>query len=136
MEKITVEVLVNADIAKAWEYWTHPDHIVKWNFASDDWECPCATNDPVTGGKFSARMQAKDGSFGFDFEGVYSEVVPMQKIAYAMEDGRQVEVLFESVDSGTKVTETFDPETENPREMQQGGWQSIMDNYKKHVEQD
>jgi len=133
-EKITVQVTVNADINKAWDFWTNPEHIKNWNFASDDWHCPRAENDPRTGGKFSARMEAKDGSFGFDFEGEYDEVIPMQKIAYAMADGREVNIQFEQNGGTTIVTETFDPETQNPREMQQAGWQMIMDNYKKLVE--
>ncbi len=134
MEKITVQVTVNADIQKAWDYWTDAEHIKDWNFATDDWHCPRAENDARTGGKFSARMEAKDGSFGFDFEGVYDEVIPLEKIAYSMADGREVVIKFQQTGPVTTVTEMFDPESENPREMQQAGWQMIMDNYKKLVE--
>ncbi len=134
MTKITVETTVSANLNKTWDYWTKPEHITHWNFASDDWQCPRAENDARTGGKFSARMEAKDGSFGFDFEGIYDEVIEQKRIAYHMEDGRQVEILFEELGDQTKVTEMFDPETENSEEMQRGGWQAILDNFKKHVE--
>ena len=130
---ITVETTVNVPIAKAWACWTEPACIMQWNAASDDWHTPRATNDPRTGGKFSARMEAKDGSMGFDFEGVYSEVVPEKHIAYAMADGRKVTVTFTAKGGKTHVVETFDPETENPPEFQKAGWQSIIDNYAKHV---
>ena len=131
---ITVQVLVNADIQTAWDQYTNPEYIIKWNFAIDDWECPSATNDIRTGGKFSSRMQAKDGSFGFDFGGVYDEVDPLKSIKYHLEDGRKVAITFEEVEGGVKVITIFDPETENPLEMQEGGWQAILDNYKKCVE--
>jgi uncharacterized protein YndB with AHSA1/START domain len=131
---ITIETLVNADITKAWEYWTAPEHIVKWNFASDDWHCPKATNDPVTGGKFSATMAAKDGSMSFDFEGTYDDVILHKRIAYTLADGREVNVLFESKGNETLVTEIFDPESVHPHDFQKAGWQAILDNYKKHTE--
>jgi len=119
---ITVEVLVNADLQTAWDRYTNPEYITKWNFASDDWECPSATNDIRTGGEFSSRMQAKDGSVGFDFGGVYDEVVPLKSIKYHLEDERKIIITFEEIEGGVKVTTIFDPETENPLEMQEGGW--------------
>ncbi len=130
---ITVEVSVNAPLEKAWRYFTEPAHIVAWNHASDDWHCPHAENDPRTGGKFSSRMGARDGSAGFDFAGTYDEVIPMQKIAYTMGD-RKVVVTFEAKDGTTHVREEFEAESENPLEMQRAGWQSILDNFKKHTE--
>ncbi len=132
--KITIETIISADTKKVWEYYSAPEHITKWNFASDDWHCPSAENDLRTGGKFKSRMEAKDGSFGFDFEGVYDEVVAHKKIAYTMPDGRKVITNFESDGGRTKVTTTFDAENENSVEMQKSGWQSILDNFKKYVE--
>jgi uncharacterized protein YndB with AHSA1/START domain len=131
---ITVQVLVNADLQTAWDRYTNPEYITKWNFASDDWECPNASNDIRTGGNFSSTMRAKDGSASFDFGGVYDEVVPLKSINYHMDDSRKVAITFEEVDGGVKVTTIFDPETQNPLEMQEGGWQAILDNYKKCVD--
>ena len=131
---ITVTTIVNVPLQTAWEYLTLPEHITKWNFASDDWECPTATNDLRVGGKFSYNMAAKDGSFSFDFDGTYTEVIENQLIKYELADGRKIEVTFKEVDGGVEVTEVFDPETENPRDMQQGGWQAILNNYKKYSE--
>lgn len=135
MSPIIITADVRADLAHTWTCWTSPDHITQWNFAGDDWHCPSATNDIRTGGKFSSRMEARDGSFGFDFEGVYDEVIPEKRIRYSMEDGRRVEILFEETASGTKVTETFDPESENPVDMQRDGWQMILNNFKRHAEE-
>jgi uncharacterized protein YndB with AHSA1/START domain len=135
MEPITVETFVAAPIEKVWNSWTEPEHITHWNFASDDWQCPTAANDLRVGGKFSSRMEAKDGSGGFDFGGNYIAVEPHKHIAYVMDDGRKVEITFEEQDNGVRVTEIFDPESENPLEMQRGGWQTILDNFKKYVEQ-
>lgn len=132
--KITIETIISADTKKVWEYYSAPEHITKWNFASDDWHCPSAENDLRTGGKFKSRMEAKDGSFGFDFEGVYDEVVDHKKIAYTMPDGRQVITNFESDGGRTKVTTTFDAENKNSVEMQRTGWQSILNNFKQYVE--
>ncbi len=132
--KITVEALVQASPARTWACWTEPQHIMAWNAASDDWHCPAATNDVRPGGTFSATMAARDGSASFDFTGTYQEVVPEQKLAYAMPDGRQVTVTFEATPEGVLVTETFDPETENPLEMQRAGWQAILDRFKGHAE--
>jgi uncharacterized protein YndB with AHSA1/START domain len=134
MEPITVTADVAAPIEKVWKTWTEPEHIKQWCAASDDWHVPTATNDARTGGKFMTRMEAKDGSFGFDFEGVYSDVENHKRIAYDMADGRKVSIVFESNGEHTKITETFDPESQNPLEMQRGGWQAILDNFKKHTE--
>src|SRR5688572_25359027 len=131
---ITVQNTVNAPIEKVWETWTKPEHIMKWNAASEDWHTPKAENDPRTGGKFSSRMEAKDGSFGFDFEGVYDEVIPQKLISYSMPDGRKVKITFESNGNETKVTETFDAENTHSAEMQRDGWQAILDNFKKYTE--
>lgn len=131
---ITVETTVDAPAEKVWEYWTKPEHITKWSYASDDWHTPFAENDLRKGGKFSSRMEAKDGSLGFDFGGVYDEVKTNELIAYTLGDGRKVEVIFSPAGNKTKVVETFEAETENPVEMQKGGWQAIMDNFKKYAE--
>lgn len=131
---ITVSAIVNAPVAKVWDAWTNPEHIVKWNAASDDWHTPKAENDARTGGKFMSRMEAKDGSWGFDFEGVYDEVKDHELIAYTLGDGRTVNIIFESEGNATKVTETFEAETQNSLEMQQSGWQAIMDSFKKYTE--
>ena len=133
-ERVVVETVVEKDIAQVWDCWTNPEHIVNWTFASADWHCPAATNDLQVGGTFSSTMAAKDGSMQFDFSGTYSEVVPNEKIAYAMEDGRKVEVTFSIVENGVSVVESFDPEQTHPREMQQAGWQAILNNYKAYVE--
>ena len=133
--QITVATSISADVKKVWDYYTMPEHITKWNFASDDWHCPYATNDLRNGGKYSARMEAKDGSFGFDFNVVYDEVIPQQKIVYTMEDGRKAQISFESMGNTTNVTVVFDAEKTNSVEMQQEGWQSILNNFKKYTEQ-
>lgn len=132
--KIKIETTISAPPQKVWTYWTKPEHITKWNFASDDWQCPRATNDLRTGGKYSARMEAKDGSFGFDFVAVYDEVVDQKKIAYTMEDGRQAITEFQGLGDQTKVMTTFDAETQNPAEMQRQGWQAILNNFKSYTE--
>lgn len=134
MEKIIIETLVSAELVKVWDCWTLPEHIVNWNFASSDWHCPKASNDLRQDGKFSYTMAAKDGSVSFDFEGQYTEVILQQHIAYSLADGRQVQVDFIAEGDATKVIETFDPEHVNPAAMQQAGWQAILDNFKKHVE--
>src|SRR5690349_20566688 len=133
MEKktITVEADIAADRNKVWDLYTKPEHITKWNFASDDWECPRAENDLRVGGKYAARMQAKDGSFGFEFDVNYDEVIDKQKLSYTMGDGRQATTIFEDADGKTKVTTSFDPENQNDPEMQRSGWQAILNNLKK-----
>ena len=131
---ITVETTVNAPVEKVWKYWTQPEHLMKWNSASDDWHTPRAENDLRVGGKFSARMEAKDGSFGFDFGGVYDAVRTNDYIEYTLGDGRKVSVTFKRDGDKTKVTETFEAESENSVELQRGGWQAILDNFKKYTE--
>jgi uncharacterized protein YndB with AHSA1/START domain len=133
--KITVSATISAPIQKVWNYYTLPEHIVKWNFASPDWECPKATNDLQVGGKFVSTMAAKDGSVSFDFSGVYTKVEDLKQIDYKMDDNRTASVYFEGVDAGTLVKVVFDAENENPEEMQHDGWQAILENFKKHVEQ-
>lgn len=132
--RITVQNSIKAPVQKVWEYWSKPEHITKWSNASDDWHTPRAENDLREGGKFLSRMEARDGSMGFDFGGVYDEVKEHNRIAYTMGDGRKVEVDFETRGDETKVVETFDAENTHPVEMQRGGWQAILDNFKKYVE--
>lgn len=132
--KVTIEASIAATPEKVWNYWTQPKHITKWNFANDDWCCPSAENDLKVGGTYKARMEAKDGSFGFDFEAVYDEVINQKKITYTMGDGRVATTEFEDLGSTTKVATTFDAETENDVEMQRTGWQAILDNFKKYTE--
>ncbi|MCK3685270.1 SRPBCC family protein [Maribellus sp. YY47] len=132
--RVTVEALVQAPVEKVWDFWTRSEHIVNWNFASDDWHCPWAKNDAQPGGKFVWRMEAKDGSFGFDFNGEYQTVSPHQLIEYAIEDGRKVKIVFTQEGTQTRVTETFEAEDQNPVELQKGGWQAILNNFKKYVE--
>jgi uncharacterized protein YndB with AHSA1/START domain len=132
--KLTVGATINAPVEKVWKLMNEPQHIVKWNFASDDWHSPHAENDLRVGGKLLARMEAKDGSFGFDFEAVYDKVEKFKQIAYTLGDGRKVEITFETENNTTKITEVFEAESENSPEMQQQGWQAIMNNFKKYVE--
>ncbi len=133
---ITVEVLVNAPREKIWQYWTGPGHIVHWNFASDDWCSPRATNDLRVGGKFNYRMEAKDGSTGFDFEGMYTLIEENTKIEYVLagDDERKVCIEFFREREGCRVVETFEAEAENPLELQKNGWQAILSNFKKYGE--
>lgn len=131
---ITVETIVNAAVDIVWNAWTSPEHIIKWNNASEDWHTPRVENDLRTGGKFLSRMEAKDGSFGFDFSGVYDEVKTNELIAYTLGDDRKVSISFVRDGNTTKITETFEAESTNPIEMQKGGWQAILDNFKKYAE--
>jgi uncharacterized protein YndB with AHSA1/START domain len=131
---ITITAQVHAPIQKAWKAYTNPVAITLWNFASDDWYCPTAENDLRVGGKLKSRMEAKDGSFGFDFEAIYDEVIDQKKIAYSLGDGRKVSVTFEEQGENTIVTTVFDPEETNPIEMQRDGWQAILNNYKAYAE--
>ena len=132
--RITISALVNKPVAHVWKIWTEPAHITQWCAASDDWHCPKATNDARTSGKFSSTMAARDGSFSFDFEGVYDDVQPHKRIAYTMGDGRTCEILFSPENDGTRVVESFDAETQNSVEMQKGGWQAILDRFKAYAE--
>ena len=134
MEKITIEAAINADLKRVWNAWSNGEDIVQWNFASDDWCYPHASSDLRVGGKFTSRMEAKDGSFGFDFEGVFTRVDVEKALHYSMPDGRTVEVDFIQEENGVRVIERFDAETENPVEMQRAGWQAILNNFKKYVE--
>lgn len=131
--KITVTATINATNKKVWDYYTNPKHIVNWNFADPSWHCPSAENDMRVGGTYKARMEAKDGSFGFDFEAVYTELVPEKKFTYEF-GGRMATVKFDTAGNQTTVTVTFDPETENSLELQQQGWQAILNNFKNYVE--
>lgn len=131
---ITIQQTINSPVKAVWEKYTKPEHIVNWNNASPDWHTPKATNDLRVGGKFLSRMEAKDKSAGFDFTGTYTYVKQYEQIAYKMDDGRKVIIVFEPVALATKITIAFDPETINPVEMQRGGWQAILDNFKKYVE--
>ncbi|MDQ8020686.1 MAG: SRPBCC family protein [Moraxellaceae bacterium] len=133
MEQIIVETTVAAPIEKVWAIYTSPEDIKQWNAASDDWHTTRAEVDLREGGRFCSRMEAKDGSFGFDFEGTYTKVVTRELIEYAFGD-RSAQVRFAPAGSGVKVTVSFDPESENPVEMQRDGWQAILANFKKHVE--
>lgn len=131
---IIVETTVHVSVEKVWKYWITPEDIQGWNFASDDWKCPKAENDVRVGGSFVSTMSSKDGMFSFDFNGIYNEVEENKLLAYELPDGRKVRVTFESLGDTTKVTEVFDPESENPVEMQKTGWQSILNNFKKYAE--
>ena len=131
---ITVENSINAPVAKVWEFWTKPEHIIKWCNASDDWHTPRAENDLKVGGKFVSRMEAKDGSMGFDFGGVYDAVRTNEYIEYTLGDDRKVKINFSAQGNKTKVVESFEAENTHSIEMQQGGWQAILDNFKKYTE--
>ncbi len=132
--KITVTTTINEQVQNVWDKYTKANHIIHWNFASDDWHCPKAENDVRVGGKLNWRMEAKDGSFGFDFEAIYNEVIEHEKITYTLEDGRQATTTFENNKDNTIITIVFDAENENPVEMQQQGWQAILNNFKKYAE--
>jgi uncharacterized protein YndB with AHSA1/START domain len=132
---ITVTNIINAPIEKVWKYWTKEEHVKNWNFAASDWHCPNATNNLQVGGEFHYTMAAKDNSFSFDFWGTYQKIEPEKSIEIILGDGRQMKVGFESKGYSTVVTEQFEPETQNPEEMQKAGWQMILDNFKLYVEQ-
>lgn len=132
--KITIGNTINAPVAKVWKSWTTPQDIMKWNNASDDWHTTRAENDLRVGGKFNSRMEARDGSFGFDFWGVYDEVKTNESIGYTLGDERKVSVTFTDKGNTTEISSTFEAEETNPVEMQKGGWQAILDNFKKYVE--
>jgi uncharacterized protein YndB with AHSA1/START domain len=132
--KITVEATINAPVAKVWELWNNPDDIIKWNTPDPSWHTPSSENDLKVGGKFKNRMEAKDGSFGFDFEGIYDSVILNQEISYSMADGRQATTIFTEQDGKTHLATTFDAETENDPEFQKQGWQSILNNFVKYAE--
>ena len=131
---ITVQSTINAPIETVWECWTNPVHITKWNKASEDWHTPYAQNNLQVGEKFKYTMASRDGTMSFDFEGEYTLVQQYEAIEYVIEEGRKVEISFAATPSGVVVIERFDPENENPEELQQQGWQTILNNFKKHVE--
>jgi uncharacterized protein YndB with AHSA1/START domain len=133
--KVTVQAVIQAPIEKVWRCWTEPDHITKWNQASEDWHAPRAENDLRVGGKFLTRMEAKDGSMGFDFFGTYDVVKRHEEISYTLGDGRKVQITFVDQGNETKVVETFDAESTHPIAFQQAGWQAILDNFKKYAEE-
>jgi uncharacterized protein YndB with AHSA1/START domain len=131
---ITINTIINAPVEKVWEYFSKPEHITKWNFASNDWHSPKAENDLRAGGKFTLRMEARDGSFGFDYSGVYDTINLHDFISYTLDDGRKVEIKFEEQESVTTIVETFEAEETHSHEMQKEGWQAILNNFKKYVE--
>lgn len=131
---ITINANINAPRITVWERYTSPEHITKWNFASPDWHCPSASNDLRAGGIYRARMEARDGSFGFDFEATYEEVILNEKIVYHIADGRKVICAFKDSGTSTSVTVTFEAETIHAPELQRDGWQSILNNFKAYSE--
>ena len=134
MTSITISSTINAPINKVWECWTKDEHIKKWNFASNEWHCPDVKNNLIKGGEFHYTMAAKDNSMSFDFWGTYQEIIFQKAIEIKLGDGRMLSISFEETENGVMVTEVFDPEKVNPVEMQQAGWQMILDNFKKHTE--
>lgn len=135
MNLIKVQAVINAPLSKVWEYWTKEEHVQNWNFAAADWHCPKATNNLVVGGEFHYTMAAKDNSFSFDFWGTYQKIEAEKNIDIILGDGRHMFVTFETSDAGIIVTEQFEPEKQNPPEMQKAGWQMILDNFKNYVDQ-
>ncbi len=131
---IQVKTEVKKPLQKVWKLWTSPEDIVAWNNASEDWHTPHAENDLRIGGSFKSRMEAKDGSMGFDFEGIYTNVIPHQLIQYKLADDRRISIQFAEMDGVTEVVEEFDAETENSVDLQRTGWQSILDNFKRYAE--
>lgn len=135
-QKININARIRTPIATSWERWTNPDHITQWNFATPAWHCPRATNELQPGGRYYARMEARDGSVGFDFEGVYDVVTDYQHLRYTLANGRQVDTRFAEADGATIISLSVDAESENPIDMQREGWQAILDNFKSYAEND
>ena len=133
-KSITVRTSIKESLEKTWDYFTKPEHIVNWNNASDDWHCPKVEINLKVGGTFTYTMASKDGEMSFDFNGIYTEVIPLKKIVYNIEDGRKVTVKFDVLDNTLIVTQNFEPENIHSMELQRGGWQSILDNFKKNLE--
>ena len=133
-KSIDVEVTVNASVVKVWKYYTEPKHILNWNTASEDWHTTKSENDLKVGGKFLSRMEAKDGSFGFDFEGLYDEVKTNELIAYTLNDGRKAKIAFTSVNDSTIIDVVFEAENQNSTELQQNGWQAILNSFMNYTE--
>ncbi len=134
MNKITIKTQVKGNVQQVWNAYTNPQHIINWNFATPEWHCPAATNDLRIGGEYFTQMEAKDGSFGFDFKAIYKELTLEQSFVYVLEDGREVGVTFTPQGDTTEIIIVFDPESQNPIEMQQAGWQAILDNFKRYAE--
>ena len=133
--KITIEANVKAPVGKAYQIWTSPADIVKWSTPSPEWHTPRAEHDLTEGGKFNYRMEAKDGSFGFDFGGVFDVLKKDELIEYTIGDGRKVEIHFNKKgDNETHIVQTFEAEGQNPVEMQRAGWQAILDSFKNYTE--
>ncbi len=132
--KITVSATIAAPLKTVWNCFTAPEHIVHWNFASPDWECPSAENDLTVGGRFTYQMAAKDGSFAFDFCGTFTNITPKKQVDFVLDDDRTVSLSFKTVGDETLVTETFEAENENSLELQEGGWQAILNNFKTYTE--
>lgn len=132
---ISTEINIAAPMAVVWDAWVNPSHIVNWYFASADWCCPCAELDCRVGGTFSIRMEAKDQSFGFDFNGTFTAVAEEKELHYILEDGRKVALYLNPSDLGIHISWEFEPETQNPESLQQQGWQAILNNFKRYIEQ-
>ena len=132
---ITVSVNINATLEKAWDFWNNPNHIQNWYFASPDWHCPKAQNDLQVSKSFNMRMEAKDGSFGFDFEGKYTKIIDFELIEYVLADDRKVITTFEKQEKSVLITQKFDAESENSIALQQNGWQAILDNFKTYIQE-
>lgn len=132
---ITVSININTTLEKVWDFWNNPNHIQNWYFASPDWHCPKAENELQIGKGFNYRMEAKDGSFGFNFEGKYTKIIDFQIIEYVLADNRKVITTFDKQKNSVLVTQKFNPETENTIELQQSGWQAILNNFKKYIEE-
>lgn len=133
-EVISIQVQIKAPVQKVWEAYTLPEHITRWNFAIPEWHCPSAENDLRPGGLMKVRMEARDGSFGFDFEAIYDEIIPLQKISYTMTDGRKATIHFSEEAESSLVQIHFDAESQNPIELQKNGWQAILNNFKQYLE--
>ncbi len=131
---ISINANVHSTIGKVWKTWTNPAHVKQWNQASQDWHTTQAENNLEVGGKFCYRMEAKDGSFAFDFCGIYDIIDFQKQISYTMGDGRKANIYFEVLENGISITEKFEAESENPIEMQEMGWQAILNNFKKYTE--
>lgn len=135
MSLITVQATIAAPVATVWEYWTKPEHVTKWNFASPDWHCPKSTSIVEVNGEFHHIMAAKDGSFEFDFWGRFTQIEIEKQLQIELGDSRKVTVLFENKsDQTTLITEHFEPESQNPLDLQEAGWQAILNNFKQYVE--
>lgn len=133
--KISVDVVVDAPIGKVWKFWTSPEHITEWNYASDDWFAPKADNNFYIGGQFTYHMEALDGTVSFDFMGHYEDIKAHEYIRYSLGNGRKVNIEFSAIDTKTRITETFDPENTYSIGMQRDGWQAVLENFKKYTEE-